>query len=524
MGRSRARAGDRRETEARRPFRLPPIGFWSYSRQDDELSKGKLTLLRSLLMAEMQQQFGREPIQIFQDVSTIAHGAAWEREIRSSLAHSTFFIPIITPNFIQSEWCSVEVRIFAERERQLAEQYPDVPPRSRMFPILLIDIARSDPFDEKVLLELEKLQWFDFRGFRHKSFEDETVMRAISHYAASVSDLLLLKVTPRGDGRDGVPERHAVKASSAQQEPSLKAIDTQSAASPAEPAEGQPLASQSLAQAACPASEEILRAPGESGPAVPATTPRSEAMAREPHRATPGLASIASADRRHRSVRRLAARPAAWLAFLGVILVVIGFLAGRGSGSGVVPYKDSHAAPDSAPVEKQGVSTATPMTAERGASEFNQTAAVAPASPAPRAAGTARGDHAAREALPLPARAAIARASTPPPRRAADGRWSISFRSVEVDHRGTVAISGTSATISLSFNYLGAPKQVMQSCSVAGTDRLTIRCHDVRVIFGREGYSADLLRLSYDGHDVLRGTISDHSNSVGGPVVLRRMR
>jgi hypothetical protein len=179
-----------------RPVRLPPIGFWSYSRQDDELSHGSLSLLRSLLMAEMQQQYGREQIQLFQDTSTIAHGAAWELEIRTSLGASTFFIPIITPNFIQSEWCSIEVRIFLERERELFETYQDLPRRSRVFPILLIDIGRIEAFDEDVLAALKRLQWFDFRGFRHKDFRDEAVRRALSEFAGSISELLHAKVQP----------------------------------------------------------------------------------------------------------------------------------------------------------------------------------------------------------------------------------------------------------------------------------------------------------------------------------------
>src|SRR5688500_5243551 len=136
---------------ARERVRLRPVGFWSYSRQDDELSFGKLSNLRKLLMAEVQQQYGKERVQIFQDAAAIVHGAEWEREIRASLADATFFIPIITPNFIQSEWCSREVSIFLEREQDLYRTYPDLPRRGRILPILLIDVSEVEPHDPAVL-------------------------------------------------------------------------------------------------------------------------------------------------------------------------------------------------------------------------------------------------------------------------------------------------------------------------------------------------------------------------------------
>ena len=98
--------------------RLPPIGFWSYARQDDALSAGRLSQLRAILVDEVQQLFGREPVRLFQDSSTIAHGSNWESEIRAAIAQSAFLVPILTPNFIQSEWCCREVELFLERVPQ----------------------------------------------------------------------------------------------------------------------------------------------------------------------------------------------------------------------------------------------------------------------------------------------------------------------------------------------------------------------------------------------------------------------
>ena len=179
--------------------RLPPIGFWSYSRQDDQLSTGMLSRLRALLMNEIQQQFGRERIQLFQDVSAIPHGAQWEHEIRNALGNSSFFIPIVTPNFIQSEWCSTEVLEFLERERQLLEAHPGLPRHCLLFPLHLIDIAGVEPHDQRVLAALQERQWFDFTAFRHRSPDDVAVRQALSEFAGSIRKVLQTKL---GSGDD----------------------------------------------------------------------------------------------------------------------------------------------------------------------------------------------------------------------------------------------------------------------------------------------------------------------------------
>jgi F-box protein 11 len=172
------------------PARLPPIGFWSYARQDDELSDGRLSRLRMLLVQELQQQYGREPVRLFQDAQTIPHGSDWEEEIRKALDASTFFIPIVTPNFVQSEWCSREVELFLAREEALAERHPDLRGKSRIFPILFIGVDDVEPENPAAFATLQKLQWFDFRRFRHRSFDDANVREAIAELAGNMRALL----------------------------------------------------------------------------------------------------------------------------------------------------------------------------------------------------------------------------------------------------------------------------------------------------------------------------------------------
>src|SRR5271168_1006819 len=99
---------------------LEPVGFWSYTRDDDARSRGKLSQLRTLLADELQGRFGRAyKVHIFQDIVAISYGAAWETEIKVALDSCSFFIPIITPGFLQSEMCCREVMLFHQRATEM---------------------------------------------------------------------------------------------------------------------------------------------------------------------------------------------------------------------------------------------------------------------------------------------------------------------------------------------------------------------------------------------------------------------
>jgi cobaltochelatase CobT len=96
-------------------------GFFSYSREDDEDSGGRLSQLRQRIQAELRGQLGRtrEDFKLFQDKIAIPHGKLWEEEIKSAIAKAAFFIPIITPTAIRSQYCKIEFDAFLTREKEL---------------------------------------------------------------------------------------------------------------------------------------------------------------------------------------------------------------------------------------------------------------------------------------------------------------------------------------------------------------------------------------------------------------------
>src|ERR1700730_5592080 len=97
------------------------VGFFSYSREDDEDSRGDLSALRERIQRELRSQLGRSirTFRLWQDKEAIATGKLWENEIKAAVAQAAFFIPIVTPTAVQSPFCLFEFNSFLAREQSL---------------------------------------------------------------------------------------------------------------------------------------------------------------------------------------------------------------------------------------------------------------------------------------------------------------------------------------------------------------------------------------------------------------------
>ena len=141
------------------------VGFFSYSREDDEGSGGKLSKLRERIQEELRGQLGRtkRDFRLWQDKTAIAHGELWEDRIKTAIAESVFFIPIITPTAVRSYHCKFEFDSFLAREKELGRS-------NLIFPILYIPVPaltddrwRQDP----LLAIIGRRQYEQWQNLRH---------------------------------------------------------------------------------------------------------------------------------------------------------------------------------------------------------------------------------------------------------------------------------------------------------------------------------------------------------------------
>ena len=71
------------------------VGFFSYSREDDEDSQGALSALRERIQRELRGQLGRSPktFRLWQDKQAIASGKLWEEEIKTAVGQAVLLHP-----------------------------------------------------------------------------------------------------------------------------------------------------------------------------------------------------------------------------------------------------------------------------------------------------------------------------------------------------------------------------------------------------------------------------------------------
>ena len=160
------------------------VGFFSYSREDDEDSGGKLSKLRERIQEELRLQLGRtrKDFRLWQDKTAIAHGKLWEDEIKSAIAESVFFIPIVTPTAVRSHHCKFEFDSFLAREKELGR-------RDLVFPILYIPVPaltgdrwRQDP----LLAIIGSRQYEQWQDLRHLDASSTEVALRVEKFCANI--------------------------------------------------------------------------------------------------------------------------------------------------------------------------------------------------------------------------------------------------------------------------------------------------------------------------------------------------
>jgi TIR domain len=165
------------------------VGFFTYSREDDEGSNRALSALREAIQNELSAQLGRthKDFRIWQDKSAISLGTLWEKQISQGISESVFFIPIITPRALRSQHCAYEFQSFLARESQLGRD-------DLVFPILYIPVAALEDEklwrDEPILRIVGTRQYLDWRELRHHDPRSIEVQQKLEWYCRGITNAL----------------------------------------------------------------------------------------------------------------------------------------------------------------------------------------------------------------------------------------------------------------------------------------------------------------------------------------------
>src|SRR5215471_13048190 len=197
------------------------VGFFSYSREDDEGSGGRLSKLRERIQEELRGQLGRtkRDFRLWQDKVAIAHGELWEDTIKKGISESVFFIPIITPTAVRSYHCKFEFDSFLAREKELGRS-------NLVFPILYIPIPaltddrwRQDP----LLAIIGSRQYEQWQNLRHlDASSNEAVALRVEKFCANICRALEQEWLSPEERREAEARRAAEAERRRQQEAEIK--------------------------------------------------------------------------------------------------------------------------------------------------------------------------------------------------------------------------------------------------------------------------------------------------------------
>jgi TIR domain len=158
-------------------------GFWSYVHADDEAEDGRVIALAEKLIAEFGLISGGE-LELFVDRTSLRWGDAWKERIAAAISGTTFFMPIVTPRYFESEQCRKELLDFvASASRQGLSRL--------LLPIyyVSVDELEHDPTDEVMILVADR-QWEDLREVRLVETDSAQFRQAVGKLAHQILQIV----------------------------------------------------------------------------------------------------------------------------------------------------------------------------------------------------------------------------------------------------------------------------------------------------------------------------------------------
>ena len=164
------------------------VGFFSYSRNDDEGDGGAVSALANRIFFELRTQLGRnsENFKLWRDKEALATGDQWKEKLREAVSQSVFFIQMVTPSAMNSGFCRFEFESFIEREKELGRD-------DLMFPILYVSVPELDAkpaSTDPVISIVKERHYDDWRQIRYLDANSPDVRRTVGQFCSVISTKL----------------------------------------------------------------------------------------------------------------------------------------------------------------------------------------------------------------------------------------------------------------------------------------------------------------------------------------------
>ena len=165
------------------------VGFFSYSRNDDEGDDGAVAALANRIYRELRSQLGRtdKNFKLWRDKDALAAGEHWKEKLKEAVSELVCFVQMVTPSAVNSNFCRFEFESFMEREKELGRN-------DLVFPILYISVpdleitTTADP----VISIVKDRQYVDWRPIRYLDVNSTDVKRAVGEFCSVISKKLRL--------------------------------------------------------------------------------------------------------------------------------------------------------------------------------------------------------------------------------------------------------------------------------------------------------------------------------------------
>jgi hypothetical protein len=165
------------------------VGFFSYSRNDDEGDDGAVAGLANRIYRELRSQLGRtdKNFKLWRDKDALAAGEHWKEKLKEAVSESVFFIQMVTPSAVNSNFCRFEFERFIERERELGRS-------DLVFPILYISVPDLEitTMADPVISIVKDRQYADWRSIRHRDVNSTEVKQTVEQFCSTISKKLRL--------------------------------------------------------------------------------------------------------------------------------------------------------------------------------------------------------------------------------------------------------------------------------------------------------------------------------------------